>query len=373
MARTALLVGGAGGTGTLIAHGLRDRGFEVTILHRGVHEPPEIADFPHIHADPHFAETTGAAIEGRTFDLVILTYGRVAALAPVFAGRCARLIAVGGIPIYAGYLDPQSCHPPGMPLMISEDGPLAHGETMPEGAARNFAAKMIAAEQAIMDQHAAGAYAATIFRYPAVYGPLAISSSELSIIRRVHDGRKAILLPFGGLGTITRCSTFSCAGYLLGSIDCPEAEGRIFNCADRDQYTLGQWVRLMLDMLGSDARIVGLPEHLNWAAAHMVPLGGTTSPHAMVDASAIRTLVDDSAFPSARDALRRTIEWRLAQETTEESRAWEDPFDHVLEDELIARLDRFEASLAPMRRSAPVVHPYPHPRKPGLTPDERGR
>jgi hypothetical protein len=189
----------------------------------------------------------------------------------------------------------------------------------------------------------------------------------------VRDGRDAILLPFAGLSTITRCSTYACAAYLLGAIDQPEAEGRVFNCADRDQYTLSQWVRLMLDALGSDARIVGLPEHLNWGAAHMVPLGGTTSPHAMVDASAIRAIVDDSSVPSGREALARTMAWRLAQPAPEETRAWEDPFDYALEDELIARLDAFEADLRPIRQTPQAVHPYPHPRKPGLTVDERGR
>jgi len=114
----------------------RERGFAVTILHRGVHEPAEIADFAHIHADPHFAETTAEALAGRDFDLVILTYGRLRALAPLFAHRCARLIAVGGIPLYRGYLDPASCHPPGMPLMIAEDGPLADLDAMPPGSAR---------------------------------------------------------------------------------------------------------------------------------------------------------------------------------------------------------------------------------------------
>lgn len=371
--RTALLVGGAGGTGTLIAAGLRERGFAVTILHRGVHEPAEIADFEHIHADPHFAETTAEALAGREFDLVVLTYGRVRALAPLFAQRCARLIAVGGIPLYRGYLDPNSCHPPGMPLMIGEEGPLADLAAMPPGSARSFAEKMIAAEQAILEVHAAGGYAATILRYPAVYGPLAITGGETALIRRVQDGRRAILLPYGGLGTITRCSTFSAAGYLLGLIDCAEAHGRVLNCADRDQYTLGQWSRLIVDELGADTELIGLPEHLNWAAAHLIPLGGTTSPHALCDASAIRALVDDSAFPTAREALAQTVAWRLAHAPAEPVHAWDDPLDYAVEDEVIARLAAFRASMEPLRRAPLAVHPYPHPRQPSLGVDERGR
>ena len=51
----ALVVGGTGPTGPFIVNGLRDRGYGVTIFHRGTHEIPEIPDeVEHIHGDPHF-------------------------------------------------------------------------------------------------------------------------------------------------------------------------------------------------------------------------------------------------------------------------------------------------------------------------------
>src|SRR3546814_7392666 len=119
----ALLIGGSGATGVPIAHGLRDSGYDVTILHRGVHEPDEIASFRHIHADPHFGSSVSDALGDARFDAVILGYGRVAELAPLFERRCGRLVALGGIPIYPGYLDPGAEHPRGMPLLQREDGP----------------------------------------------------------------------------------------------------------------------------------------------------------------------------------------------------------------------------------------------------------
>src|SRR3546814_4388031 len=73
----------SGATGVPIAHGLRDSGYDVTILHRGVHEPDEIASFRHIHADPHFGSSVSDALGDARFDAVILGYGRVAELAPL--------------------------------------------------------------------------------------------------------------------------------------------------------------------------------------------------------------------------------------------------------------------------------------------------
>lgn len=52
----ALVVGGVGVTGTVIVEELLKRHYEVTVLHRGVHEaklPPQVK---HIHADPHWRE-----------------------------------------------------------------------------------------------------------------------------------------------------------------------------------------------------------------------------------------------------------------------------------------------------------------------------
>ena len=372
MTRTALLVGGAGGTGILLAQGLERAGYAVTILHRGVHEPQEISGFPHIHADPHFAETTAAALNGRCFDLVVLTYGRVTELAKVFAGRCERLIAIGGIPIYAGFLDPRSTAPRGMRLFANESSPLASPAAISRSGAARFAAKLIEAEQAVMAHHASGDYAATIFRYPSVYGPNAIAGSEAAIVRRVLDGRKTILVPFEGLCAITRCSTWNCAHAVLAAIDNPAASGRIFNCADDDQFTLGQWVEMILAELGSSADVVGLPTALNWAAAHLVALGGTTSPMAMTDAGEARRILGYRDAVPAREALARSVRWHLAN-APEAGPQWGDPLDYAMEDQVVARLTAFELSLADIQREPEAVHPYPHPQKPGLTVDHRGR
>ena len=86
--KSALIVGGTGPSGPFLVNGLRDRGYEVTILHRGTHEIPEIPEgIEHIHADPHFRETLEAAIAGRNFDVVIATYGRIRVIAETLAGK----------------------------------------------------------------------------------------------------------------------------------------------------------------------------------------------------------------------------------------------------------------------------------------------
>ena len=73
----ALIIGGTGPTGPHIIDGLLARNFEETIMHRGVHEVGLSSDIEHIHDDLHFMESLEQSLQDRTFDLVVVTYGRL--------------------------------------------------------------------------------------------------------------------------------------------------------------------------------------------------------------------------------------------------------------------------------------------------------
>ena len=93
----ALVVGGTGPTGPLIVQGLMDKGYDVTLYHRGHHEPanlPVVKD--HKHGDPYSKETFEKDFTGESWDLVVCTYGRLRQIADVVAGRTPKLVAAGG-------------------------------------------------------------------------------------------------------------------------------------------------------------------------------------------------------------------------------------------------------------------------------------
>ena len=91
-----LVVGGTGPTGRSSSNGLRERGHDVTIFHRGTHEIPEIPDdVEHIHGDPHFLETIDEAIAGHTFDQVVATYGRIRLTSPSLLPDKHRALRLG--------------------------------------------------------------------------------------------------------------------------------------------------------------------------------------------------------------------------------------------------------------------------------------
>ena len=89
----ALVVGGAGVTGKRIVNGLLDRGYEVTILHRGVHEPNFPDSVKRIHANPYDKTALEPVLAGLQFDLAIATYGRLRYVMKALIGVTERLIS----------------------------------------------------------------------------------------------------------------------------------------------------------------------------------------------------------------------------------------------------------------------------------------
>ena len=141
------------------------------MFHTGRHEPDGLPDVEHVHGDPFTAEGIAAALGDRAFDVTVATYGRVRLLAAHLAHRTGQLVAVGGVPVYRGYAYPQTMRPTGMRLPVTEDHPLvAPDEPTPEGGAYGVA-PIRRTEDALFALAADGAFRATVFRYPTIYGP----------------------------------------------------------------------------------------------------------------------------------------------------------------------------------------------------------
>jgi nucleoside-diphosphate-sugar epimerase len=367
---TALVIGGTGPTGPHILRGLIDRGFDVTVLHRGVHEPAGLPDVPHIHADPHFPETLQQAVDGMTFDVVLAMYGRVRTIADVLDGRCGQMVAIGGVPAYEGCVDPEQTRPYGMRLLAREAGPLADSaELVPK-----FSQLILNAERAVLDGKRS--YKSAVVRYSGIYGPRNVLPWEWSIIKRVLDGRRQMIIPDQGLGIISRCAARNAAEVVLRIVDQPDvADRQAYNVADNDQFSFRQWAELVVDILGAGLELVSVPSELAPSAfGELPPPGG--KPHILVDNAKAKHQLGYAEVVAARVALEEAVHWLVEHPVTPELYpAYAGKFDYDMEDRLIAA---YRSACVWVRdqvqdEAVELFHPMPHPAAPGLGLDNRGR
>jgi len=371
----ALVVGGTGATGPLIIDGLLRRGYEVTMLHRGVHEtdiPPEVE---HIHADPHWLESLTEALEGRTFDLALAIYGRLRVTAEGMKGRTPRLISVGGaVAIYKGWMRITERHPQQWfevsPVPIKEDHPLA---TAP--GVDHFNERAREAERVVVQAHKEGYYNATHFRYPTVYGPRNVSPQEWSIIRRIRDGRKQLIVPGGGTTLVSRGFADNVAHGVLLAVDNPKASaGQIYNIADESlTLTNREWIRLVAQVMNHEFEFIEIPFDMLPPVFADAPPPTLFPYHQVMDLTKIKQHLAYQDVVPVEKGIELTVRWYSENPIppgAEIEQLLGDPFNYEAEDRLIATYRTAGEKLRQRLRQVPVSdvrfeHPYPHPKKRG--------
>ena len=367
----ALVIGGTGFTGPYIINGLIERGYQVTILHRGVHEtddiPPEVE---HIHADPHWLEPLQESLEGKTFDLVVATHGRLRHVAEAVKGHTKRLVSVGGEAVFKGWLRVSNPHmyqhlgP--SPVPVPEEGYLE------DPGVDHFVDRMLQTEQFVMQCHREGHYSATHLRYAMGYGPRHLAPAEWSVLRRILDGRKQFVLPNNGQVIVCRGFGENEAHGLLLAIDHPEASGgQIYNIGDETKLSNRQWVETVCRIMGYEFEFIDMPLSIvqpGYLCAYPPCL--VYPYHEVMDLSKVKEQLGYREIVPPEKAIEITVNWLLKNRPepggTEEQNL-NDPFDYAAEDRLIGRLT---ATWGQLREEALGTrydwrHPYPHPKQRG--------
>jgi nucleoside-diphosphate-sugar epimerase len=373
----ALVVGGTGPSGPFVLRGLLDRGYEVTILHRGTHEIDLPSEIKHLHGDPHFVETLNETLGSHTFDLVVAMYGRLRCVSEVMRGRTERFICMGGTPVYRGWLTPTQC-PNRLPYPFSENAPLVHCPEIDK-----FSHLLVQSELTVLESHHLGFYNSTIIRLSMAYGPRQLIPGEWSIVRRILDGRKQLIIPDGGLTIESRTYSENVAHAILLCVDHPEeSSGQVYNVADEDALSLIEWIEVISGMMSHEWELVDMPAKL---AMPSLPYGMWGRPfieetgqlyHRVMDLTKIKTQLNYKNLYTAREGLRKTTQYYLdnpVERGGEIEQRLNDPFDYEAEDRLIKKYKESLKKLSGIFTVDRFCHPYPHPDKPKMNKDQRGR
>jgi nucleoside-diphosphate-sugar epimerase len=282
----------------------------------------------HLHADPYDEAAFVAALGDLNWDVVVAMYGRLRMIARVTAGRCAHFVSVGGVPAYRGWTNAWLHEPVGMPVPIREDSPLIDDPTIDEKGYR-----IVRTEEAVFAAHPGAAH----FRYPYLYGPYQPVPREWSVVRRILDGRRRMVIADEGLTLHHHCYTENCAAAVVLAVEHPDrAAGTIFNIADAEVLTIRQMIELCATELGESLELVSMPYDL---AVPAWPLLEQPLPtHRVLDTTRVREQLGYADAVPARQAVRRTARW-LVENPPErggiEEQVLTDPFDYEAEDALM--------------------------------------
>jgi nucleoside-diphosphate-sugar epimerase len=324
-----LVIGGTGPTGIPIVRRLVEGGHELTILHRGLHERAETpSEVTHLHADPFDETSLRAALDTNTWDVIAAMYGRLRRVAELTVGRCGHFVSVGGVPAYRGWTDAWQHQPPGLPVPIAEDADLVEDPAIDDKAYR-----IVRTERAVFAAHPGAAH----FRYPYLYGPYQPAPREWSIVRRVLDGRRRIVVADEGLTIHHHCYTENSAAAVVRAIEQPDrSAGTIFNVADAEALTIRQVVELCASALDAELEIVSMPYDL---AIPAWPLLAQPLPtHRVLDLSRLHHQLGHRDVVPAREAVPITARWLAANPPARggiEEQVLTDPFDYAAEDALV--------------------------------------
>jgi nucleoside-diphosphate-sugar epimerase len=325
-----LIIGGTRFTGPFVVRGLIQRGHDVTVFHRGEHEPP--ADFPahvqRIRGDRREEATAAMLLRDVRPDVVVdmiaFTRGDADSLVRTFRGVAKRLVVPSSQDVYRAYGRLHRTEPGRPdPTPLDEDAPLRerpsiHGDRY----------EKLAVERVVMSQPD---LPATILRLPAIYGPGDHRLYEWT--RRMIDGRPAVLLEsvYGNWRWTHGYVENMAHAIVLAATDDRAAE-RIYNVGESGEPPrIAERVAHVAAAANWGGRILGLAaadlpkrltEPLDW------------SQDWVTDSMRIRLELGYEEILPYEEGLRRTAEWHRAHPNEKLAPT---PQDYAEEDAIIAK------------------------------------
>lgn len=335
---SVLVVGGTRFIGLHTVRSLLAAGCDVTLFHRGETEPDGLPPIRHLHGDRRDILDRRDDFERLSPDVVVdmvpLTRAHAVDAMMALTGITKRFVAISSQDVYLAYDILRGREPgPPVPIPLAEDAPLRrqrypYRDLVEEDSPLYDYDKIPVERTYLADPDTPG----TILRLPAVYGPGDYQHRPYPYLRRMVDGRRAILIDERAADwQWSRCYVENVASAITAAVLDERAAGRIYNVAERVPRTEPEWITALGDEFGWDGEIVplpreSLPEHLRDDL--------NLDQCLVADSTRIRTELGYTEPVPFAEAIRRTVEWELAQMPAElvPHRFDYDAEDHALPD-----------------------------------------
>lgn len=315
---TILAIGATGFIGLHVVRHLVRQGHDVAVFHRGTTD----ADLPdavqHLHGDRNTLADHADAFESLApdvvIDLVLYTEAQARQAVDVFSRCTVRLVAISSSDVYRnydGWRGASDHDPDSVPL--DEEAPL-RDELYPyrgyEGLDFAYADDYdkILVERVVME---ASALLGTVLRLPAVYGPGDAQHRLGPHLRRMDDGRPAILMDEQqAQWRWTHGYVENVAAAIARTATDERAAGQIYNVGETTTPPTAERVKAIGRVVGWTGEVVPLPadqlpEHLQAPFEWRYELA--------TDTCRLRDGLDFQPPVPFEEAVRRTAAWERAQ------------------------------------------------------------
>jgi nucleoside-diphosphate-sugar epimerase len=333
-----LVIGGTRFIGPVVVRLLYEQGHELTVFHRGQSQVALSQGVKEILDDRRSLSAVVGLLQqvkpDVVLDMIPQTEQDAIEVMSVFKGIAHRVVAISSQDVYRafGRVNNKESGPVELPP-ITEDSPLREHlypyRSEPPRAADDPQKWMddydkILVERAVMSEPE---LPGTVLRLPMVYGPGDYQHRMFYILKRMDDGRPAILLDeLEAQWKWTHGYVDNVAAAIALAVVDKRAAGRIYNVGEPVTFTWAQWVAKIGEAAGWHGRIVTappgtLPEPLRH--------GINAEQHIVVDSSRIRRELGYAEPVDIDEAIRRTVAWERAHPPVEVDAS---QLDYALED-----------------------------------------
>ncbi len=322
-----LIIGGTGFTAPRTVQLLLEHGHEVTVFHRGKTVDQRVNGANEIVGDRNSLRTYRVAFKALNpdvvLDTILYTKKETTSFMEVMENVTPRVVALSSGDVYRAFgvlWKKEKCGIQPMPLR--EGSPL---RLELELTGQKYDKRAV--EHHVM-RHPS--ISGTILRLPAIYGPKDSRHRLFRYLKRMGDGRPAIILEEGlAEWRHSRGYVDNISHAIFLAVTNRNAAGKIYNVAEPGAHSEADWVGKIAAITGWDGKIVRLP--FNSIPEHLRP-DNDIRQDIVLDSIRIRAELGYAETVPEEEALRKTIEWETANPPAEI-----DPkeFDYEAEDKVL--------------------------------------
>jgi nucleoside-diphosphate-sugar epimerase len=309
-----LILGGTRFIGPAVVRLLVEQGQAVAVFHRGESRADLPSSVVHLLGDRKclagFATDFARFGPDVLIDMFAMTEMDAVAVVKAFGGLVRRMVVLSSMDVYRAYDRFRGIDPGAIDTMpLAEDAPLRN-ELFPYRSPATSADELlfnyekILVERAVLGQPG---LPATVVRLPCVYGPGDYQHRTFEYLKRMDDGRPAILLSeHRAAWRWTRGYVENVAAAVVLAATDDRASGQIFNVGDEESLSEADWVRRIGHAAAWQGEVLTVPEnelpdHLRTTVNWRQDIVG--------DTGKIRRELGYRERVPALEAMARTVAW----------------------------------------------------------------